>query len=202
MKHLFQHYAKTWHHPELVLFDQVNCLYHFLIESNSSFISFLIIYVMCYYIGLVMDVMFWRSTISYIHCFHIHWLYVLHCIWTTVLYCKTCNIILVKTIWVCMLFESTCLIQVQVENPLTDKRKALGCPVLAIQEPIIPLKMVVIIQAIYQQPFFFFLNAGCQQPIFMHIYCTGYIRPSSVFILFVRCIHWLSSRSRRRCVWA
>jgi hypothetical protein len=38
--------------------------------------------------------------------------------------------------------------------------------------------MVVIIQAIYQQPFFFFfLNAGCQQPIFMHIYCTGYIDP-------------------------
>jgi hypothetical protein len=44
--------------------------------------------------------------------------------------------------------------------------------------------MVVIIEAIYQHPplffsslLFFFLNAGCQQPIFMHIYCTGYIDP-------------------------
>jgi hypothetical protein len=28
-------------------------------------------------------------------------------------------------------------------------------------------------------------------------------RPSSVFILFVRCIHWLSSRKQKKvCVWA
>lgn len=164
---------------------------------------------MCYYIGLVMDVMYWRSTISYIHCFHIHWLYVLPCIWTTVLYCKTCNIILLKTIWVCMLFESTCLIQLQVENPPDWQEKSPGLPCTSnpgaynsTENGCDHSSNLSTALFFFFSPFFFFLNAGCQQPIFMHIYCTGYIRPSSVFILFVRCIHWLSSRSRRRCVWA
>lgn len=161
---------------------------------------------MCYYIGLVMDVMFWRSTISYIHCFHIHWLFVLPCIWTTVLFCKTCNIILLKTIWVCMLFESTCLIQLQVENPPDWQEKSPGLPCTSnpgvynsTENGCDDSSHLSTALSFFFSPFFFFLNAGCQQPIFMHIYCTGYIRPSSVFIHFCQ-VHPLTLQQKQKKV--
>jgi hypothetical protein len=38
----------------------------FLIESNWLFMSFLIIYVMCNCIGLIMSVMFWHNEITWL----------------------------------------------------------------------------------------------------------------------------------------